>query len=146
MKNLIRFLTLTLFLTSLQNIAISQNKNELKQKREKLEKDIAYANSLLEKTSTNKNHSLNYLSILETQIKNKERLIANLNLEIEIANKNIIKIELKISNNTKLIFDKQKQLENLKLEYAKMLYATYKYRYIISLYRKLYIRLQCSFA
>ena len=63
MKNLIRFLTLTLFLTSLQNIAISQNKNELKQKREKLEKDIAYANSLLEKTSTNKNHSLNYLSI-----------------------------------------------------------------------------------
>ena len=83
---------------------------------------------MLEKTSTNKNQSLNYLSILETQIKNKERLIDNLNLEIEIANKNIIKIELKISNNTKLIFDKQKQLENLKLEYAKMLYATYKYR------------------
>ena len=128
MKSLIRVLTLTLFLTSLQNNAISQNKDELKQKREKLEKDITYANSLLKKTSTNKNQSLNYLSILETQIKNKERLIANLNLEIEIANKNIIKIELKISNNTKLIFDKQKQLENLKLEYAKMLYATYKYR------------------
>ena len=100
-------------MTSLQNNAISQNKDELKQKREKLEKDIAYANSLLEKTSTNKNQSLNYLSILETQIKNKERLIDNLNLEIEIANKNIIKIELKISNNTKLIFDKQKQLEKI---------------------------------
>ena len=66
MKSLIRVLTLTLFLTSLQNNAISQNKDELKQKREKLEKDIAYANSLLEKTSTNKNQSLNYLSILET--------------------------------------------------------------------------------
>ena len=119
MKSLIRVLTLTLFLTSLQNNAISQNKDELKQKREKLEKDIAYANSLLEKTSTNKNQSLNYLSILETQIKNKERLIANLNLEIEIANKNIIKIELKISNNTKLIFDKQKQLENFKTRICK---------------------------
>lgn len=128
MKNLIRVLILTLFLTSLHNNAISQNKDELKQKREKLETDIAYANSLLKKTSTNKRQSLSYLSILETQIKNKERLITNLNLEIEIANKNIIKIELKINDNTRLIFDKQKKLENLKLEYAKMLYATYKYR------------------
>ena len=76
--------------------SFSQTKDELKKLKTELEKEISYTTELLNKTKKNKTKSLNYLKVLESQIKSKEQLLITLHIEITLINKQIKKTERSI--------------------------------------------------
>ena len=108
------------------NSVFSQTKEDLKKQKSALEQEINYTTDLLNKTKSNKTKSLNYLKVLETQIKSKEQLLITLNIEISLLNKQISKTEQAILNTEKSILEEEQNLADLKEEYAKMIYAAYK--------------------
>lgn len=106
--------------------SFSQTKKELKKEKVELEKEINYTTELLNKTKSNKNKSLNYLKVLESQIKSKDRLLIALNIEISLINKQINKTTTTILEVEKSINNQERSLQSLKSEYAKMIYAAFK--------------------
>ena len=106
--------------------SFSQTKDELKKQKTELEKEISYTTELLNKTKINKTKSLNYLKVLESQIKSKEQLLITLHVEITLINKQIKKTERSIIDTEESILNKAENLQNLKDEYAKMIYAAFK--------------------
>ena len=106
--------------------SFSQTKDDLKKQKKELEKEISYTTELLNKTKKNKTKSLNYLKVLESQIKSKEQLLITLHIEITLINKQIKKTERSIIDTEESILKKAENLQNLKDEYAKMIYAAFK--------------------
>jgi len=104
----------------------SQTKDELKKQKTELEKEISYTAELLSKTKKNKTKSLNYLKVLKSQIKIKEQLLITLHVEIALINKQIQKTEVSIIDTEEYILKSEENLQNLKDEYAKMIYAAFK--------------------
>ena len=125
MPILIRFLIFILSLAFCFS-CFSQTKDDLKKQKLDLEKEISYTAELLNKTKSNKTKSLNYLRVLEKQIQSKQMLLATLNIEISLLNKQIKKTEQFILENKELILNEEKILQTLKEEYSKMIYAAYK--------------------
>lgn len=111
------------FLLSISSF--SQTKSELKKQKEDIEKEINYTTEILRKTKKNKTKSLNYLKLLGSQIKNKEQLLITLQVEITLINKQMIKTEMSITNTQESILKQSENLNNLKDEYAKMIYAAF---------------------
>ena len=106
--------------------SFSQTKDELKNQKTELEKEISYTTDLLSKTKKNKTKSLNYLKVLESQIKSKEQLLITLHIEITLINKQIKKTERSIIDTEESILKQTENLQILKDEYAKMIYAAFK--------------------
>ena len=106
--------------------ALSQTKEELKKQKLAIEKEIKYTAELLKKTKTNKGKSLSYLKVLDKQIQNQEYLSQTLNIEISLLNKQVQKTEQAIIKTEQSIKTEQENLELLKSEYAKMIYASFK--------------------
>ena len=104
----------------------SQTKERLKKQRAEIEKEINYTSELLNKTKSNKTKSLNYLKILQSQIENKEQLVASLNMEAALLGKKIKRTEKTILEIQKNITEEKENLKNLMDEYAKMIYAAFK--------------------
>ena len=118
---------LFLFLGCLLSIStFSQTKDELKKQKADIEKEISYTTELLSKTKKNKTKSLNYLKVLDSQIKSKEQLLITLHIEITLINKQIKKTERLIIHIEETILKKAENLQKLKNEYAKMIYAAFK--------------------
>ena len=115
-----------LFSTFLYLTTFPQSKEDLKKQKLELEEEINYTTELLNKTKSNKNKSLDYLKVLESQIKSKEQLLITLNIEISLLSTQIKKTERLVLKNKESIVNEEKSLENLKDEYAKMIYAAYK--------------------
>ena len=104
----------------------AQTKKELKNQKLKIEKEIVYTTELLNKTKSNKTKSLNYLKVLDAQLKSKENLLSTLNIELMLLAKQIRKTELSILELENEIIKEEKDLISLKEEYAKMIYAAFK--------------------
>ena len=104
----------------------AQTKKELKNRKLKIEKEIVYTTELLNKTKSNKSKSLNYLKVLDAQLKSKENLLSTLNIELTLLAKQIRKTELSILEAENEIIKEEKNLMSLKEEYAKMIYAAFK--------------------
>ncbi len=100
----------------------SQITEELKQKKLIIEKEISYTNQLLQKVKKDKKKSINYLKVLQKQIKNQNNLLATLDKEFKLIDKQVIKLKEKIVNTKKDIESEEKRLDKLKEEYAKMIY------------------------
>lgn len=96
-----------------------QNKKDLENKKKQLQKEIEQTNQLLAETKKNKKLSLNQLVMLNKKISAREELIATINNEIGVLNK-------QIKENNASISGLQKDLIKLKAEYAKMIYYAYK--------------------
>ena len=120
---LISYIICTLFICS---SILAQDKEALKNQKKTIEKEISYISSLLEKTQENKKSSLSYLSFLENKITSQERLIKILNIELTLLQKQILRIQIKIENSEALIVKREKQVAELKEEYAAMIYALQK--------------------
>ena len=103
-----------------------QNKEELKNKKKAIEKEISYTSSLLKKTKENKKTSLQYISYLNKKINSQERLIQISNIELNLIKKQINKLENKIVFTQQQIDKKGKEIVALKKEYGKMLYSLQK--------------------
>lgn len=117
------FLLLVLLLLSCwPDTAFSQqNKVQLQNDKKKIEEEIEYNTKLLEETKKSKKTTLNQLIILKNQIKSREELIHTINLQIKVADEQIVL-------NKQILEDLNRDLENLKTEYAKMIYYAYKNR------------------
>ena len=104
----------------------SQNKDQLKEQKKALEKEISYTSTLLNKTKKNKKESMRYINYLDKKISSQERLIQISNIELNLIKKQILKLESKIESTEKQIDKKGKEIIALKKEYGKMLYSLQK--------------------
>ncbi len=116
----ISYLFLAAFLLG-SSFATAQSKQKLQQEKQKVEQEISFASSLLEKVRKNKKATYNEYILVKKQIQSREQLIRNINRQIQNLNREIAK-------NEKLLSDLRKDLKNLKEEYAKIIYNAYKTR------------------
>jgi septal ring factor EnvC (AmiA/AmiB activator) len=114
---------LFIFFLSITNTGYGQRqtKKDLINKKKQLQKEIEYTNELLAETKKNKKLSLNQLVTLNKKISAREELIATINMEIIVLNR-------QIKANNESINGLRKDLTKLKAEYAKMIYYAYKNR------------------
>ena len=117
---------LIIFSILLSFSAFSQTKEELKRQKLNIEKEINYTTKLLNKTKANKDKSFSYLKVLDKQIQNQERFLQTLNIEISLLSKTVQRTERSIIKTEQAIKTEQENLELLKSEYAKMIYACFK--------------------
>jgi len=99
----------------------------LERDKKKLEEEIDYTNQLLEQTQQTKKTSLNEVVILNKKINKREQLISTISGQISLAEKQIM-----LAQDTIAML--QNDLQNLKDEYARMIYYSYKNR---NLYERL---------
>ncbi len=102
-----------------QTIYAQNKKEELKEKRQKLLSDIDLSKKMIKKTRSNRKQSLEELKSLQKQIEIREQLINNLNEEIVLINKDM-------EETNQVISSFESDLEDLKKEYANMVYYAYK--------------------
>ncbi len=122
-KNNKRSLLLALWCFAMLSAPVSfaqkQTKKDLENKKLQIQKEIDQTNQLLAETKKNKKHSLNELLMLNKKISDREELIATINGEINVLNR-------QIKENNESITGLQNDLTKLKAEYAKMIYYAYK--------------------
>jgi murein hydrolase activator len=101
--------------------AQKHNKNDLENKKKKLKEEIRNINDLLHNTKNSKKLSMNQVAILNKKISAREELIATINYEIKLINK-------EIGENQANINSLKATLEKLKKDYAAMIYFDYRNR------------------
>lgn len=117
-KVLISIILLIIFLPS---DVYAQTKEDLESQKSQVEKDIEYTNTLLDKTKSEKQTSIKELELINKNIKQRNKLINNINYEIRMLNS-----EIKTATDS---IDMLKILiENLQEEYAKMIIGTWNNR------------------
>jgi septal ring factor EnvC (AmiA/AmiB activator) len=102
-------------------LVFSQSKKKLQQEKQKIEKDIHFAASLLKKVRKNKKATYNEFILVKKQIQSRENLIENVNKQIRA-------IDHQIQINDELLANLQSDIKSLKDEYAKIIYNAYKTR------------------
>lgn len=104
---------------------MGQSKEELQDKKEQLQNEIKLTNDLLKEAKKEKNASINTLSTLKRKIAARDEMISTLGIEIGLYTKRIKQLEQEVTITEENIAKKQKELEDLKNEYAKMVYHAY---------------------
>ncbi len=116
LNRLINFLII-LFLFS--NPLNAQSSLELKNKQNKIKKDIELMEKMIEEANTKKKESISELNLLTKKVEYQNKYIENLNIEVKSLDKNII-------DNIELINSLNNDLKDIKMEYAKIIYNAYK--------------------
>jgi septal ring factor EnvC (AmiA/AmiB activator) len=101
--------------------AIAQSRTDLEKQREQKLKEIAFTEKLISQTSAEKKKNLNYLYILQRQIRNREQLIITENKVLKLLNRSI-------EQTTLFIAALENDLATLKNEYVEMAYYAFKNR------------------
>jgi septal ring factor EnvC (AmiA/AmiB activator) len=126
-RNKILALTIIISIIGFNSFMIAQKKSNKKTKSQlqyqqrKIERKINYTKKLLNETKSRKRSSLNQLSLLNKQVKERKNLINSYNNEIKLIDNQVIFNKENINN-------LQKSLEELKKEYAELIYQSYKSR------------------
>jgi murein hydrolase activator len=97
----------------------AQTNQKLSSKKQQLEEDIRYTNSLIDQTQKKKQNSLNKVQLLNRQIEKREALI-------ETISKEITGVDLDIQTGDVIIGKLSANLRALKAEYARMVYYAYR--------------------
>ncbi len=95
------------------------DKNKLEQEKKATQKKIAEAQQILEQTSSKKQASIGQLNAINKQIEARSSLINSITAEIKI-------LDNQIGEDNNVISALENDLNNLKKEYASMVYAAYK--------------------
>jgi septal ring factor EnvC (AmiA/AmiB activator) len=103
----------------LSTIITAQNKNNLQEKRLKLQKEIKEINRLLSKNKKTKQNILSRLGVINKKIEVRQEILNTINQEANAYTK-------EIKQNQKRIDSLKKELSGLKQEYAKIVTQTYK--------------------
>ncbi len=120
-KNIAR-LALYLLVLSFIGSSFSQDKKTLLQSdKKKIEEEIEYSTRLLEETKKSKKTSLNQLVLLKKQIRDREKLLQNMQKQIKA-------VDETIKLDEEIITDLNTDLKKLRDEYARMVYFAYKNR------------------
>jgi septal ring factor EnvC (AmiA/AmiB activator) len=118
----IRFILILIGLLLINVTSYAQNSSEkLKKEQDKLEKKISNTKSLLNRSKTNTQASLNELKIIENQIEFRENLLRNFDNQIRGA-------EIKLTKKSSQINALRIKLKKLKEQYRKLLLYAYKHR------------------
>ena len=104
-----------------QSVLSQVSSEKLRKEQDKLENKISNTKSLLNKTKTNTEASLNELKIIDNQIKFREQLLSNFDNQIKGA-------EIQVSKKDLQIKQLHSKLKTLKIQYKKMLMYAYKHR------------------
>jgi murein hydrolase activator len=96
-------------------------KEKLQNDKQRLERDIAYTNKLLNETQQTRQTSLNQLNLLNRQIKQREELLANINAIIAA-------IDRQITTTNDSISLLRREIQRMKDEYARMIVAAQKHQ------------------
>ncbi|MGZ3864614.1 MAG: murein hydrolase activator EnvC family protein [Bacteroidia bacterium] len=99
--------------------AQKHSQKDLENKKKKLKEEINTINDLLHDTKANKKISMNHVAILNKKIIVREELIATINSEIRLINREVNENQLVVNN-------LKKTLEKLKQDYAAMIYFDYR--------------------
>ena len=113
------FLILVFLILISSQVFAQQSKAELEKVKKQTLNEILEAEKILSETEDKKMVSIGQLNALKNQINARERLIKSIDKEIELLNN-------QISESNILIDALEDDLENLKKEYASMVYVTYK--------------------
>jgi septal ring factor EnvC (AmiA/AmiB activator) len=97
----------------------TREKEKLQRTKQKLEEEIKATSELLEKTKKTRETSVNKLQILAKQIRSREALIAAINRELN-------DVQVTMAVDSIQIGKMSKQLQDLKAEYARMIYYAYR--------------------
>ena len=119
---------LLFFLSFFSFLSFSQNKQQLKEQKNIVEKEISFTVNLLEKTKANKKNSLKYLKVLDSKINNEDKLLKIMNMEVNLLKKQIVIAQNKINFSVSEIKRIEEDIIKLKDEYASMLYSLQKNR------------------
>ena len=95
-----------------------QKKEQLQQQMKKLQDEIKNIEAAIKNTSAKKEKGMSEILSLQAKIRSRERLIGNMNNQIEDLAETITETESDIDN-------KGKQVEKMKTDYAEMLRKTY---------------------
>jgi septal ring factor EnvC (AmiA/AmiB activator) len=96
-----------------------KDRKELEQRKKKLQQEMANLNEMLNQTTSNKEISLTQLITLNKKISVREEIISTINRELEL-------LQSQISKGNDSIDVMQTRLDDLKKEYARMIYDAYK--------------------
>lgn len=122
MRNLIQKFSLLLallFFVLVLPLQAQDKKEQLEQKKKKLEQDIRYTNKLLSETEETKRNTLSQLSLINSRIKSRAQLITTIGSEVEY-------LREQIKSNQREIEELNTELKDLKEEYARLVYHAYK--------------------
>lgn len=97
------------------------SKKKLESNKRKIERKIKYTRKLLNETRNLKKASLNEISLLNSQIRNRKELVRVYGMEVKQADKDIVQKEEQIKA-------LEKDLLQLKAEYGNLIYQSYKAR------------------
>ena len=101
-----------------------KSSSQLKQDKQKIEKEIANTQKLLKKTESNQKAAVQQAALLRQQIQNREKMITNLNSQI-------IQMEDEQEQNTQEIKQLEKRLAYMKADYAQVVYNAYRNRRLL---------------
>jgi murein hydrolase activator len=110
---LLGFIAVTMF--------AQNDKKKLESRKSKIEKEIIQMNRELEQTQKNKSANLNQLILINKKINKREELINEIEHEVG-------SIESQVQNLSDTIYQITLNLNNLKDEYARIIYSTYRNR------------------
>lgn len=110
-----------LLITTAVTIFAQNDKNKLQSRKTKIERDIIQVNRELEQTKQNKSANLNQLVLINKKIDKREELINA--IEEEVGG-----IDSQVRNMSDTIYRINMNLKNLKDEYARIIYSTYRNR------------------
>ncbi len=117
-----RFFSILSFLCILSFCAQAQTTREELQKQEQdLQKEILNLNRLMNETQNNKKSSLKQLAIIKNKINKREQLVRGINKQVR-------QLDETIFTNERDIYRLRKELDTLKVKYAKSIIFAYKNR------------------
>jgi len=116
-----RFIFLVLFLMTVVGASAQQSREELQKKEQELKKELSDLNRQLSETQKNKKLSLNELALIKRKVAKREELVRGINNQINELDNTIYLNELDI-------YRLRKELDTLKLKYAKSIVFAYKSR------------------
>jgi len=116
-----RFVFLVLFTLSFVGALAQQSREELQKKEQELKKELSDLNRQLSETQKNKKLSLNELALIKRKVAKREELVRGINNQINELDNTIYLNEMDI-------YRLRKELDTLKLKYAKSIVFAYKSR------------------
>ena len=116
-----RFVFLVLFLMTVSGAMAQQSREELQKKEQELKKELSDLNKQLSETQKNKKLSLNELALIKRKVAKREELVRGINNQIN-------ELDNTIFTNEVDIYRLRKELDTLKLKYAKSIVFAYKSR------------------
>lgn len=112
----------TLFLICFIGLAVhAQTREELQKQEQDLKKELAELNNLLSQTQKNKKLSLSQLAIIKRKVAMREQLVNSINRQIR-------ELDNTIFLNERDIYRLRKELDTLRVKYAKSIVFAYKNR------------------